>query len=127
MGDLEFDDPVTNNEAASERDSRKSHQREEHGKKRRQVVEGLVGIGWNNILLREHLHHIGHAMEHSEHPKTEDVRTIRPNAVLNEGGLLALHPCVKSCEVERSEMDDFSQHDLVDYHFYHFLGCSALL
>src|SRR5437667_9679889 len=92
-------------------------------KKRRQVVEGLVGIGWNNILLPVHLHEIGYAMERSEHPKTEDGRTIRANAVLNEGRLFALHPGVKSREVQRSEKDDSRQDELDDHHFDHFLDC----
>src|SRR5207249_10167218 len=95
------------------------HQREEDRKKRGQGVEGLIRAGRDDVLLAEHLDHIGDAVERSQQPKTKDVGAVGADPVLEEGGLLPLHPGMKPRQVQSREKDDAGQDDLDCQNFDH--------
>ena len=95
------------------------HQGEEHGKKRGQGVERLVGAGRDDVLLGEHFDRIGDAVKQSQQAKAEDRRSVGADPILDQSGLFPLYPRMKPGQVQDREKNDSGQNDFDDQEFDH--------
>src|SRR2546426_10432033 len=82
-------------------------------------MQSLIRTSRDDILLAEHLDHIGDAVERSQQPKAEDVGAVGPDAVLDECGLLPLHPGMKPRQVQSREKDDAGERHFDEQHLHH--------
>ena len=76
--------------------------------------------------LVEHLHRVGQTVEQSQQPKPEDGGAVGPDPVLDERGLLPLHPGVEPRHVQHREENKARQDELDDHVFYHGATVPAL-
>jgi hypothetical protein len=82
-------------------------------------VEDPVCAGRDDVFLREHLHGIGEGMEQPHQSKAEDARTVRSDAILNDGRLLALDPGMQPGEVQDTEEYDAHQRQFNEQVYHH--------
>ena len=71
----------------------------------------------NGILLGQHLEDVRQTVEKSQQAKAKYVGAVGANPVLDQSGLLALYPGVKSREVQDGEKNDAGQGEFNSQNF----------
>jgi len=101
-GDFEVSDP----KEVTERDRRKGGKRKGHRKKGGEGVEESIAAVRDIIFLREHFNRIRQGMKKPEGPNPKDRSAVRPNPILNDGGLLTLKPRMEGREIDHGKKHD---------------------